>query len=100
MIKHIVCWRLKETAHGNTGMQNARIIKEKIEALSGKIPGMLHIEVGIDFSKTDNSSDIVLYSEFATKADLEAYQLHPDHQAIMPFILEARAERRLIDYET
>lgn len=99
MIKHIVMWRLKETAHGNTKQENAKIIKEKLEALNGKIPGMLKMEVGIDFSKTESSADVVLYSEFETKEDLDNYQTHPEHKAVMPFVGEARLERRMVDYE-
>ena len=99
MIKHIVMWRLKESAHENDKATNARIIKEKLEALNGKIPGLLKLEVGIDFSATESSGDVVLYSEFASRATLDAYQLHPEHKAVMPFIMEARTERRLVDYE-
>jgi len=99
MIKHIVTWRLKETAHGNSKAENARLIKHKLEALFGVVPGLLKIEVGIDFSRTDQSADLALYSEFESRAALDAYQAHPAHQAVMPFIMEARSERRLVDYE-
>jgi len=99
MIKHIVVWRLKESAHENTKDKNALLIKEKLEALNGKIPGLIRLEVGINFSNTSESSDIVLYSEFTSKKDLENYQAHPEHKAIMPFVAEARSERRMVDYE-
>jgi len=99
MIKHIVMFRLKETAHGNTREQNALMIKEKLEALRETVPGILKIEAGIDFSKTETSADIVLYAEFGSKAALDRYQAHPDHLAIKPFIMEARDERRMVDYE-
>lgn len=99
MIKHLVFWKLKEFAHGNTRQQNAIIIKNDLEALAGKIPGLLNIEVGIDYSNTSESSDIVLYSEFESREALENYQIHPDHKALMPFIKEARSERRVVDYE-
>ena len=99
MIKHIVFWRLKESAHGNDKATNARIIKEKIEGLRGRIPGLLKIEVGIDYAVTPNSSDLVLYSEFSSQQALEGYQKHPDHQAIVPFVAEAQCERRVVDYE-
>ncbi|HEY2903395.1 MAG TPA: Dabb family protein [Polyangia bacterium] len=99
MVKHIVLWRLKETAHGNDKATNARLIKEKLEALRGQIPGMIRIEVGLDFSRSEQSGDVVLYSEFESRAALDSYQEHPAHKAVMPFILEARAERRLVDYE-
>jgi plasmid stability protein len=100
VIKHIVLWRLKPEAHGRSGADNARAIKEKLEALRGRIPGMLAIEVGVDFSRTDNSCDLALYSEFESRAALDAYQAHPEHKAVMPFILAARSERHLVDYET
>lgn len=99
MIKHIVFWRLKDSAHSNDKATNARLIKEKIEALAGKIPSILKIEVGIDYSAGEGSSDVVLYSEFASRSALEAYQNHPEHQAVIPFITEARSERRVVDYE-
>ena len=99
MVKHIVLWRLKPEAHGRPAADNARAIKEKLEALRGRIPGMLHLEVGIDFSREETSSDVVLVSEFESRAALDAYQVHPAHEAVKGFILEARSERRLVDYE-
>lgn len=99
MIKHIVMWRLKESAHGNDKSTNVRLIKEKLEALNGRIPGMVKLEVGIDFSASDSSGDLVLYSEFGSRDALEGYHSHPEHKALMPFILEARSERRVVDYE-
>ena len=99
MVKHIVLWRLKPEAHGRPAADNARAIKEKLEALRGRIPGMLHLEVGIDFSREETSSDVVLVSEFESRAALDAYQIHPAHEAVKGFILEARSERRLVDYE-
>ena len=98
MVKHIVVWKLKDSAHGNTKAENAQLIKAKLEALNGKIDGMTLLEVGIDFSKTDQSGDVVLYSVFDSKEHLDRYQEHPEHKAVMPFIMEARIERRVIDF--
>jgi Stress responsive A/B Barrel Domain len=99
MIKHIVIWRLKDLAHGNDKATNARLIQAKLEALRGQIPGLLHIEIGINVVVTDNSSDIALYSEFTNLAALQGYQVHPLHQAIVPFVAEAQLERRAVDFE-
>lgn len=99
MVKHIVMWRLKDTAHGNSKATNARLIKEMLEKLNGRIPGILKIEVGIDYAGSENSVDMVLYSEFVSREALEHYQSHPEHKAVMPFIMEARSERRVADYE-
>jgi hypothetical protein len=99
MIKHIVLWKLKDGSNGLTRSENAQAIKEKLESLNGKIDGLLHIEVGIDFLHSPESADIVLYSEFASREALTSYASHPLHKEIMPFIAEARSERRVADYE-
>ena len=99
MVKHIVMWRLKDNVHGNDLKTNANLIKEKLEGLRGRITGIIAIEVGIDFSSTDSSGHLVLYSEFENRDALKAYQVHPEHQALISFISEATNERRLVDYE-
>jgi hypothetical protein len=99
MVKHIVMWKLKEEAHGNDKKANAALIKEKLEALGGKIEGLRHIEVGIDFLGGGNF-DVVLYSELETKETLDFYQNHPLHQALLPFIREAVSDRKAVDYES
>lgn len=98
MIKHIVMWKLKDTAHGNDKATNAILIKEKLEALNSKIEGVLKIEVGIDFLENGNF-DVVLYSELESRDALDTYQNHPLHQALLPFIREAVIDRKAVDYK-
>ena len=100
MVKHIVAWRLKDSALGNDKAANALLIQEKLAALRGRIPGLLRLEVGRDFSATENSADVVLVTEFESRAALAAYQVHPEHKAVVAFVSQVVAERRLIDYET
>ena len=97
MIHHIVAWRLKDSALGNGKTANARLLKEKLEALPAQIPVLKHLEVGFDFSATENSSDVVLVTSFAAKEDLAAYQSHPEHRAVAAFVSEVVCERRLVD---
>ncbi len=99
MIKHIVIWKFKDTAHGNDRATNARLTQQKLESLRGQIPGLLSIEVGLDFSATGFSGDAVLVSEFESREALATYQSHPLHQAIVPFVAQAALERRVVDYE-
>lgn len=89
---------LKDEAHGNDKQTNAKLIKEKLEALNGKIEGVLLIEVGLDFLGGGNF-DVVLYSELDRQETLDVYQNHPLHQALLPFIKGAAAERKAVDYE-
>jgi hypothetical protein len=99
MIKHIVFWRLDESAYGNDKQTNAHILKEKLLAMEGKVKGLLKVEVGFDFSNEKDSCDVVLYSEFKNKESLHQYQTHPDHEAIKKWLSEVRYERRVVDYE-
>jgi heme-degrading monooxygenase HmoA len=100
MIKHIVVWRLKDQAHGNNRERSAELLKQKLGALRGRIPGLRDVEVGIDFSRTPQSADVLLYSVFDSREALDAYQSHPEHEAFKEFVAAIRSERRLIDYET
>lgn len=99
MIKHIVMWRLKDEALGNDKQTNAQLIKDKLEALAGEIAEIRAIEVGIDFSSTSSSCDVVLYSEFDSKEALDAYQVHPKHEDVKDFVGQVCCERYLVDYE-
>ena len=101
MIVHIVFWRLHErSANGRSKHENALEMKRRFEALVGVVPGLLKCSVGIDFAHTSDSSDVALYSEFASRDALDAYQPHPAHQEIVVFLKDVRTERRVVDYET
>jgi len=98
MVKHIVFWKVKEMP-AQEREQALRKIKAGFEAMQGVIPGLLRIEVGIDFLQSQESSDFVLYSEFESRAALDGYQAHPVHQAMVPMVRDVRVERRVVDYD-
>lgn len=99
MIKHIVMWRLKDFANGVNKEENARKLKSHLESLKSKIKEIKHIEVGINIKSSDAASDVVLYSEFDSMDELEAYQRHPEHMKVVDFVNEIRLERRVVDYK-
>jgi heme-degrading monooxygenase HmoA len=99
MVKHIVVWKLKESAHGRSKEENAHAIKAKLEGLVGIVPGLLHAEVGLDFRGSSESADAGLYSEFESREAFEAFLTHPAHKEVHPFVKEARSERLMLDYE-
>lgn len=92
-------WKLKDEANGNDRQTNAMLIREKLLALRGNIAGMTMLEVGFDVSRTAASGDVVLYSEFIDLNALAAYQIHPEHEALKPFIGAVTLERQVVDYE-
>jgi quinol monooxygenase YgiN len=99
MVKHIVFWKMKpemSTAERDAALKQ---IKAGFEALKGVIPGLLSIEVGIDFLHSPESADFSLFCEFESRAALDAYQAHPAHQAMVPMVRDVRVERRVVDYD-
>ena len=99
MIKHIVMWKLEESAEGNSKLENAQIIKKKLEALVGIIPEIIELEVGIDMLGTNQSYDVVLVSTFKGLEELDIYAKHPEHVKVGEFVGKVRKDRIAVDYE-
>jgi len=99
MIKHIIMWKLRESAEGYSKAENAQRMKQQIEAMGDRIPEIKCLEVGINVTASPDAFDIVLYSEFENRDDLQTYQDHPAHLAFKEFIGEIRIEKRVVDYE-
>jgi hypothetical protein len=96
MIRHIVCWTLKE----ENKAANAAEIKQRLEMLRGQIPGLLHLEVGINAKDTPPDNwDVALLCDFESLAALNAYQEHPIHKEAAVFIASVRTNRVCVDYE-
>ena len=99
MLKHIVMWKLKDEAEGADKLGNAREIKRRLDECANIVPGQLKFEVVLAQPGLEATYDVVLYSEFADKAALDAYIKHPAHQAVVPFIGAVREGRQCMDYE-
>ncbi|WP_055071400.1 Dabb family protein [Clostridium massiliamazoniense] len=94
MIKHIVMWKLKEENKENNAMK----IKNDLEALKDKIAEVKVIEVGINFNESEAAYDVVLYSEFESKEDLDIYQNNKDHKEVGVFVRACTTDRKVVDY--
>ncbi|SAL28877.1 Dabb family protein [Caballeronia humi] len=97
MIKHIVMWDVRgETPEQKK--QTAQLVKTTFEGLSGKIPGLSKLEVGMDVSGVDYACDVVLYTEFEDPESLEAYASHPEHLRAKQVLGDCRIARHQVDY--
>ncbi len=99
MIKHIVMWKFHEEAEGRTKLENARLMKQKLEALVGVVPQIRFLEVGVNEKESEMAYDAVLISEFDSYEDLAAYKIHPEHQKVSEFCKKVRESRRFVDYQ-
>ncbi|WP_321785062.1 Dabb family protein [Paraburkholderia sp. J94] len=96
-IKHIVMWDLKGESPEEKATA-AKRVKLAFEGLNGKIPGLLKLEIGIDFSGVDYACDVVLYSEFDSREALRAYATHPEHLRVRDELTGVRVSRHQVDY--
>lgn len=100
MIKHIVMFRLKDSAEGHSKAENAQRLKVLLESLDKKIPGIRRLEVGMNQGRSQSASDVILYTEFDNMEALENYRRHSEHIKALDFIERVCSERRVVDYET
>lgn len=99
MIKHIVFWQFHDHAEGAGKAANLAKAKALLDACAKLAPGTLAFEVAIAQPDHDCSYDLVLYSAFEDRQALDAYQNHPRHVALKPFIGAVRSARQCMDYE-
>mgnify|MGYP006341104949 CR=1 FL=1 len=97
-IKHIVMWKVRGDDTAMRG-HNLALLKAEFESLRGRIPGLLHLEVGIDESRIDYACDVVLVTEFASRAALAGYAEHPEHLRVRRALGDLRIARHQVDYE-
>ncbi|MDK1376819.1 MULTISPECIES: Dabb family protein [unclassified Sinorhizobium] len=98
MIKHIVIWNVRGESEEER-KASALNLKLRFEGLIGEVPGLVSLEVGIDFSRVPYACDVVLYSEFTDKASLAAYAEHPAHLRVRQELEGVRTARYQVDYE-
>jgi hypothetical protein len=97
MIRHIVMWNLR----GDTPEEkraNVERLCASFHSLRGRIPGLLHLEIGVDESGVDYACDVVLFSEFESQAALDAYAVHPEHLRVKQELGDLRIARHQVDY--
>ena len=71
MVRHVILWKLKDSLSENEKIRIAKEIKENLEGLVGKVPGLISLEIGtnpLPSSNADVMLDSVLENEEALKA--------------------------------
>ena len=97
MVKHIVMWNVRAEDPAQRE-RNVTQLVASFHSLRGLIPGLLHLEVGVDSSRVDYACDVVLYSEFESQAALDAYATHPEHLRVKRELGDLRIARHQVDY--
>jgi hypothetical protein len=99
MVKHVILWKLKDEYSENEKAQIKQGIKDGLESLFGKIPGLVEIKVHTNGLQT-STADLMLDSTFESVDALKGYSVHPAHVAAAnAFVRPYTAVRSCLDYE-
>lgn len=95
MIKHIVCFKLKDNSR-----ENCEKARDVLMSMQGNVPLLRGIEVGIDFLHSERSYDLILQVLLDNAEALEQYQKDPYHCDVVKKHMHAvRSASVAIDYE-
>lgn len=75
-------------------------IKDGLEGLKGKIPGLIDIKVNIEGRLASSTADLMLDSTFESAEALKGYSKHPEHVAVADSkVRPYTVSRSCLDYE-
>lgn len=95
MIKHIVCFKLKDNS-----LESKQKAKEVLMSMKGNVPTIKAIEVGIDFLGSERSYDIILQVLLESREVLDAYQNDEYHCGVVKeYMRNVRVASVAVDYE-
>jgi hypothetical protein len=97
LIRHVVMWNVRGATRDEK-LANIEQLKASFLGLRGRIPGLVHLEIGVDSSRVDYACDVVLVSDFSSQAALDAYATHPEHLRVKQELGTMRTHRHQVDY--
>ena len=99
MVKHVILWTLKDELSAEEKVAIKQEIKEGLEGLKGKVPGIVDIKVNINGLESSNA-DLMLDSTFESVEALKGYSVHPEHVAVADSKVRPYTKiRSCLDYE-
>ena len=82
MVKHVILWQLKDELSVEEKVTVKAGMKESLEGLAGKIPGLLEVKVYTEGLESSKNAEVMLDTTFTDEAALKAYAVHPEHVAV------------------
>lgn len=99
MVKHVILWTIKDEFKSEKFEEVKKGIKDGLEGLKGKIPGLVDIKV-ITTGLASSNADVMLDSTFENEESLKGYATHPEHVAVADgFVRPYTASRSCMDFE-
>jgi hypothetical protein len=82
MVKHIILWTLDPALSDEEKEAVKAGIKEGLEGLVGKVPGLLDVKVHVSGRLASSNADVMLDSTLESAEALKTYAMHPEHVAV------------------
>lgn len=100
MVKHIILWTLNPELSEEEKNKVKVGIKQGLEGLVGKVPGLTDVKVQIDGRLASSTADLMLDCTLENEEALKVYASHPEHLAVAntkvrPFTVQ----RSCLDFE-
>ena len=96
MIHHVVSWTLREDLDRAESIAR---IRELLVGLIGTVGSIRSLEVVENVAYPGKNQDVAVVATFDDLAGLDAYQVHPEHQAAAAEIRGLVTGRAAIDWE-
>lgn len=95
MVKHIVCFKLKDNSE-----EMCNKARDVLLGMKGKVLSALDIKVGVDFLHSPRSYDIILEVTLENRDMLDVYQNDEYHCSVVkPYMHSVRTESVAVDYD-
>lgn len=100
MVKHIILWNLNPELTAEEKAVVQRGIKEGLEGLVGKVPGLIDVKVNVDGILASSNCDVMLDSTLESPEALKAYAVHPCHVEVANTkVRPYTVQRTCLDFE-
>ncbi len=92
MFHHVVTFRLKDPS-------TVEATAARLRAMSGRVPSLRSIEVGVDQLRTPRAVHIALITRFDDEAGYRAYAVDPIHKEVLAHMGTVVETAAVVDWE-
>jgi len=100
MVKHIILWTLNPELSEEEKESVKAGIKEGLEGLVGKVPGLLDVKVQASGRLASSTADLMLDCTLESEEALKGYATYPEHLAVANTkVRPYTVQRACLDFE-
>jgi Stress responsive A/B Barrel Domain len=92
MVVHVVLFKFSDASHASEA-------RSRLLGMKGRIPGLLGVEAGEDFARSQRSFDLALITRHESREALGVYQTHPVHEEVAAFIRSKMTGAAAVDFD-